>query len=89
MQMTRQELVEKLRVLMQKSSPRKVDWNSMTEQTDIVSLGFDSLSVLDLIYDVQRGFELEFDAEQITEVKTVGDLVTFLDRKLKSKSGQG
>ena len=87
--MTRQELVEKLRVLMQKSSPRKVDWNSMTEQTDIVSLGFDSLSVLDLIYDVQRGFELEFDAEQITEVKTVGDLVTFLDRKLKSKSGQG
>ena len=87
--MTRQELVEKLRVLMQKSSPRKVDWNSMTEQTDIVSLGFDSLSVLDLIYDVQRGFELEFDAEQITEVKTVGYLVTFLDRKLKSKSGQG
>jgi len=87
--MTRQELVEKLRMLMQKSSPKKIDWKSMTEQTDIVSLGFDSLSVLDLIYDIQRGFELEFDAEQITEVKTVGDLVTFLDGKLKSKFGQG
>ena len=87
--MTRQEIVEKLRVLMQKSSPKQVDWNSMTEQTDIVALGFDSLSVLDLIYDIQRGFELEFDAEQIMGVKTVGDLVTFLESKVKSRAGQG
>lgn len=87
--MTRQEIVVKLRTLMKKSSPKQIDWNSMTEQTDIVALGFDSLSVLDLIYDIQHGFGLEFDAEEVADVKTVSDMVTFLQNKLGSAAGQG
>lgn len=85
--MTRQEIVEKLRALMKKSSTKQVDWNSMTEQTDIAALGFDSLSILDLIYDIQSGFKLEFDAEEVTGVKTVGDMVTFLESKTRSAAG--
>ena len=87
--MTRQEVTEKLRMLMKKSSPKQVDWDSMTEQTDIAAMGFDSLSILDLIYDIQRGFDLEFDAEEVTGVKTVGDLAAFLESKLRSAAGQG
>lgn len=85
--MTRQEIVEKLRALMKKSSPKQVDWNSMTEQTDIASLGFDSLSILDLIYDIQSGFKLEFDAEEVAGIKTVGDMVTFLEGRIASSAG--
>lgn len=85
--MTRQEIVEKLRTLMKKSSTKQVDWNSMTEQASIESLGFDSLSILDLIYDIQCSFGLEFDAEEVAGVKTVGDMVTFLESKTRSAAG--
>jgi acyl carrier protein len=37
--------------------------------------------MLDLIYDIQQGFGLEFDAEQMAGVRTVGDLVRFLASK--------
>ena len=87
--MTRQEIVEKLRALMKKSSPKQVDWSAMSEQTEIATLGFDSLSILDLVYDIQQGFGLEFDAEEVAGVETVADMVTFLDGKLKSAAGQG
>lgn len=80
--MTREEIGNKLRDLMKAASPKQIDWNSMTEQSDIAALGFDSLSILDLIYDVQQGFKIEFDAEELTGVRTVGDLVTFLQGKI-------
>jgi len=83
--MTRQDICSRLRELMKKSSPRQVDWNAYTEQSGIAGLGFDSLSVLDLIYDVQQAFDLEFDAEELTGIETVGDLVTFIDGKLSAK----
>ncbi|MEI6971142.1 MAG: phosphopantetheine-binding protein [bacterium] len=87
--MTRQEVTDKLRALMRKTSQKQVDWDSVAEQTEIASLGFDSLSILDLIYDIQSAFELEFEAEEVAGVRTVGDMVTFLAGKLGSASGQG
>ena len=80
--MTRSEIAVKLRNLMKIASPTRVDLDSVTEQTEIAAIGFDSLSVLDLIYDVQQAFQLEFDAEEMTGIVTVSDLVTFLEKKL-------
>jgi acyl carrier protein len=73
---------------MKTASPVQVDWNSVTGQSEIASLGFDSLSILDLIYDVQQAFALEFDAEEMTGIVTISDLVGFLEKKL-SAAGQG
>jgi acyl carrier protein len=83
--MTRKEIEDRLRGLMKTASPvQQVDWNSVTGQSEIAALGFDSLSILDLIYDVQQAFGLQFDAEEMTGIVTVADLVTFLDKKLSS-----
>lgn len=87
--MTRLEVIEKLRMLMKKTSQKEVDWNAVVEQTDIADLGFDSLSILDLVYDIQQGFGLEFDAEELVGVRTVGDVAAFLENKLQSAAGQG
>jgi len=76
--MTDAEVLAKLRDIMQKSSPVSVDWQAVTPETTIASIGFDSLSVLDLVCDIQQTFGLEFDAEEMAGVKTVGDLVRFL-----------
>ena len=80
--MTRNEIVEKLRQVMKRGGGKSVDWNSVTENSDIASLGFDSLSILDLLYDIQQAFGVEFDAEELTDVKKVADLVTFLETKV-------
>jgi acyl carrier protein len=77
--MQREEIVERLRTTMQQSAQQPVDWDSVTLDTDIGTLGFDSLSILDLIYDVQQEFDLEFEAEELVGVRTVGELVDFLE----------
>lgn len=79
--MTDSEVMAKLQAVITKASPKPVDWAKVTAETTIASIGFDSLSMLDLIYDIQQGFGVEFDAEQMAGVRTVGDLVRFLASK--------
>jgi len=81
--MTQQEIIEKLRTMMRKSSQVQVDWDSVNADSAIASLGFDSLSILDLVYDIQQEFGFEFEAEELVGVKTVGQLATFLEKKQK------
>jgi len=80
--MMRAEIVAKLRASMKKSSARQLDWDTITEETAIATLGFDSLSILDLLYDVQQDFGLEFEPEELAGVRTVGNLVDFLVGKM-------
>ncbi len=82
--MTDAEVMTKLQAVITKASPKPVEWKSVTPGTTIASIGFDSLSILDLIYDVQQAFGVEFDAEQMAGVRTVGDLTRFLASKQSS-----
>lgn len=75
------QIIERLRVIMKKTSKAAVDWNTVNGETSIATLGFDSLSILDLIYDIQQEFSLEFEAEQMVGVKTVNQLAEFLRSK--------
>lgn len=81
--MTQQEIIEKLRTMMKKSSQAQVDWQAVNPDSTIASLGFDSLSILDLVYDIQQEFRFEFEAEELVGVKTVGQLAVFLEKKQK------
>lgn len=80
--MSHDEIIEKLRQVMKRSSREVVDWDAVTAESSIESLGFDSLSILDLIYDIQQEFGAEFDAEELVSVKTVGELAAFLKEKM-------
>ena len=82
--MTREEIINKLREEMRTSSPEEIDWDAVTAEAEIESLGFDSLSILDLIYDVQQSFGITFDAEKLIDVRTVGDLADFLEKELNA-----
>jgi acyl carrier protein len=79
--MTGEEILGKLRQIMKRSTEKTVNWDTVTGETAIASLGFDSLSMLDLIYDIQQEFGLEFDAEALTKVRCVQDLVSFLQER--------
>ena len=67
---------------MEQSSEEEVDWGSLTGNTTIESLGFDSLAILDLIYDIQQEFGAEFDAEELVSVSTVDELASFITQKI-------
>ena len=79
--MTKEEIIEKLRVMMKQSSQADIEWDTVTEESSIESLGFDSLSILDLIYDIQQELGIEFEAEEMVTIKTIGELATFLQSK--------
>jgi len=80
--MTDNEILLKLRHVMKQTSPIKADWDTVTPASTIESLGFDSLTILDLVYDIQQEFGIEFEAEGLATVRTVGDLVNFLKSKM-------
>lgn len=76
--MSIEQIIDRLRKVMQGSVEKPVDWSRVTGATAIAELGFDSLSVLDLVYDIQIEFGIQFDAEAIANVKTVQELAVFL-----------
>ena len=80
--MTDNEILLKLRHVMKQTATVKVDWDTVTPTSTIESLGFDSLTILDLVYDIQQEFGIEFEAEGLAAVRTVGDLVNFLKSKI-------
>ena len=80
--MTTEQILEKLRLTMKKSSTvQGVNWDSVAAATPIQAIGFDSLAILDLLYDIQQDFGLNFAPEELGSVKTVGDLAAFLHGK--------
>jgi acyl carrier protein len=79
--MTRSDVFEQLGSVIEESSVEDVDWSTVTEDRTLESFGFDSLAVLDLIFDLEAEFGVQIKAEDILEMKTVGELVTFLETK--------
>jgi len=82
MSMTHEKIIEKLRKAMKQSSAADMDWDAVTSRNTIESLGFDSLSMLDLVYDIQQEFAIEFEPEELFDIKTVDELAVFLERKM-------
>ena len=69
--MDREEALETLRQLMKETSEAsggsEIEWDEVEAEATIDELGFDSLSMLDLIYDIQQEFDFEFDAGDVAE----------------------
>ena len=77
--MTRSEIFKQLGSVMEESSVEDVDWSTVTEDHTLESFGFDSLAILDLIFDLESEFGVQIQVEGMLEMKTVGQLVTFLE----------
>lgn len=54
--------------------------DAITLDTSLVDdLGADSLDVVDLVMTLEDEFDMEIHDEDITEVRTVGDVVKYLE----------
>ncbi len=72
------EILPRLRGVLEESSTQPVDWDQLSLDTTVESLGFDSLSILDVLYGIEQEFGVELDAGDVMDLKTVGELATLL-----------
>ena len=58
----------------------KVDEDNISMESSIVDdLGADSLDVVDIVMSLQDEFDVEIPDEEVENIKTVGDLVRYLE----------
>ncbi|MCR9245408.1 MAG: phosphopantetheine-binding protein [bacterium] len=80
--MARQEILERIRSVVSESATIDIDLGAVSEDTTIADLGFDSLAVLDLLFDLEQEFGIQITAEEIQRIVTVGELITFLQQRM-------
>ncbi len=69
---------EKVRAIL--SEQFDVEEDTVTNETKIADdLGADSLDVVDLLMSIEDEFEIEIPDSEIENVKTVGDLVKYIE----------
>ena len=60
------------------------DRDAMTADTKIADdLGADSLDLVDLIMAVEDEFDIEIPDEDVENIQTIGDIVNYIDEKIK------
>jgi len=59
-----------------------VDEDAITMESSIIEdLGADSLDVVDMVMSLEEEFDVEIPDEEIENMKTVGDIVKFIEAK--------
>ena len=60
-----------------------VEVDKVTEAASITDdLGADSLDVVDLVMSFEEEFDIEIPDDQVEKIKTVGDIVKFIEEKV-------
>ena len=80
--MTREQIIAALRELLEQQEQLKVDIAQIKPDSRLDRLGFDSLSVLDFLYDVENRFKVPVEIADLVALERVDELVEYLQRKL-------
>ena len=59
------------------------DEDFVAELSFVEDLGFDELDMADLTMDVEDSFEIELSDESLEAIKTIGDLIKFIEENIK------
>jgi|TARA_B110000438_G_scaffold297034_1_gene342736 acyl carrier protein len=71
-------IIGQLRGILEESSVNDLDWNTFSSATSIEEIGLDSLTILDLLYDIEETIGIPLEAKQVLKITTVGEIVTLL-----------
>ncbi len=71
-------VLEKVKAIL--SEQFDVEEDTITPETNIADdLGADSLDVVDLLMSIEDEFEIEIPDEEVENIKTVGELVKYIE----------
>ncbi|MCC8111860.1 MAG: acyl carrier protein [Ruminococcus sp.] len=78
--MTKEEIFEELKELV--TDQLGVEDDEVTLEASIQDdLGADSLDLVDLVMEVEEKFGVKISDEDLENIKTIGDIVTYIDEK--------
>ena len=80
--MQRPEITASLKALLREQKQVKIDVDTIGEETRLTQVGFDSISILDFIYDVESRFNVRTEIADLVRMERVKDLIDHLERKL-------
>jgi len=80
--MKRPEIISALKELLRAQKQVKVDIDALSEETSLSQVGFDSISILDFMYDVESRFNVRTEIADLVRMERVKDLIDHLERKL-------
>lgn len=61
-----------------------VEEDAVTMEASIKEdLGADSLDVVDLVMSIEESFDVEIPDEEVENIKTVGDIVKYIENKVE------
>ncbi len=81
--MTKEEIITELRQLLRKQKQLKVDTDAIGMDTRFDQIGFDSLSILDFMYEVENRFGTFPEMAELVKMQKVDDLVDYLKANSK------
>ena len=61
----------------------RVDISSLKEDDLLTSLGLDSLDLVEVALEIEEKLNIEFTSEEITELKTLKDVLELIEKKRK------
>ena len=74
-------VLEKVKMIL--SSQFDVEEDSITQETNIADdLGADSLDVVDMLMSLEDEFDVEIPDEEIERIRTVGELVAYIEENM-------
>lgn len=82
--MTRSEILQRLTSAIADSDASLIASDEITEASSLESFGVDSLVLIDLIFDIEQEFGVKLAAEELTAMRTMGDLVSHLAARVGS-----
>ena len=79
--MKREATVAKLQEILARQPALKADAGAVDEELRIGEVGFDSLSILDFIYDVEAELHIQADITELARIERVKDLIDYVHAK--------
>jgi acyl carrier protein len=79
---SREQIVTNLKDLLRCQKQVKIDVDAVSMDTRLDRLGFDSLSILDFMYDVEDHFKIRIEIADLVRLERVQDLIDYLETRL-------
>ncbi len=84
--MTNQEIIEKLKLIVQPYIKNQDAFDSLTESTDFINdLQINSANLVDVILDIEEVFKIEIDNDSMEKMLDVKSALTIIQTKLSLK----
>jgi acyl carrier protein len=80
--MHRSEIVAGLKELLGQQKQLNIDVDSLHEQARLSQIGFDSISILDFIYDIESRFNVRIEIADLVRMELVKDLIDYLESRV-------